>query len=370
MEDCGLEDIKKDSRRKILIISGMLALTLASAVLTLRLDLKYLDFGEIFHILIFRDDPSIDLMDSILVWDLGLPRICSCILAGFGLGVAGTVMQCVLKNPLGSPYTLGVSNAAAFGASVGIVVLGGGMIAGQSQASIVINNPYLVAASAFMWAMIATGVIILLVKVTKVSPETMVLAGVALSSIFSAGISMLQYMYNEYALSTIVFWQFGSMGKAGWDQLMLIAVVVAVASIYFLYNRMDYNALDAGDEVASSLGVNVDVLRLVTLFVSAMLTSIIVSFMGIVAFVGLLGPHIVRRFVGNDHRYLIPGSMFLGAIILLISDCIGQTAMDFTLPVGIITSFLGGPLFLYLLIRGYRRKGGSANRFIASRRGH
>lgn len=368
MQGTGIEDFKRYSRRNLVIIIAMAIAMIVLAIITLMLDERFDDLGYLLHILFNKDAPDVDPISNILVWDLGLPRIISCILAGMTLGVAGTVMQCVLKNPLGSPYTLGVSNAAAFGAALGIVVLGGGIISGQSLASIIIQNPYLVATSAFIWAMIATGVIILLVKITKVSPETMVLAGVALSSIFAAGISMLQYMYNEYALSTIVFWQFGSMGKAGWDQLALIAVVALAAILFFISKRMDYNALDAGDEVASSLGVNVEGLRLITLVVAAMVTAIVVSFMGVIAFIGLLGPHIVRRFVGNDHRYLIPGSMFLGAIILLVSDCIGQTAMDFTIPVGIITSFLGGPLFLYLLIRGYRKRRSRLSDYVKARR--
>ena len=371
MPDTGIDRFKRHNHRKLNIVIALAIMMVISAIVTLKIDIGDITFGELFHILFNRNDPSFDYdqrIHSILVWDLGIPRILSCILAGVALGVSGTVMQCVLKNPLGSPYTLGVSNAAAFGASLGIIILGGGIITGQSQTSIIINNPYVVTVSAFAWSMIATGIIILLVKVTHVSPETMVLAGVALSSIFSAGISLLQYMYNEYALSTIVFWQFGSMGKADMSQLLFIFIVTLACSIYFLYNRMDYNALDSGDEVASSLGVNVNSLRLLTLFIAALLTSIIVSFMGIVAFIGLLGPHIVRRFVGNDHRYLIPGSMFLGAIILLISDCVGQCALDFTIPVGIITSFLGGPLFLYLLVSGYRKKKSRLSEFIKARR--
>jgi iron complex transport system permease protein len=183
----------------------------------------------------------------------------------------------------------------------------------------------------------------------------MVLAGVALSSIFSAGISMLQYIYNDYALSAIVFWQFGSLGKASWGELTLLAVVSLLVILFFLYRRWDFNALDAGDDVARSLGINVDRLRIQTLFLSALVTSLVVSFMGIIAFIGLLGPHMVRMFLGNDHRYVLPGSMFLGAIILLIADCAGQNLLVYTLPVGIVTSFLGGPLFLYLLIRGSKR---------------
>ena len=369
MEKSGIEKFKEHNRKKFLVLLVLAALIVILSLVVLKINSDLDSFSDLLNILFNKGDPSNDDLDSILVWDLSIPRVISAILAGFALGISGTVMQCVLKNPLGSPYTLGVSNAAAFGASIGIVLLGGGIITGQSMATITINNPYTVAISAFIWSMIATGVIILLVKVTKVSPETMVLAGVALSSIFSAGISFLQYMYNEYALSTIVFWQFGSMGKATWDELALIFIITLVIIIYFLYNRLDYNALDVGDDVALSLGVNVNRLRLVSLFAAALLTAIIVSFMGIVAFIGLLGPHIVRRLIGNDHRYLLLGSMFMGALILLVSDCIGQNLMDFTLPVGIITSFLGGHLFLYLLIRGYRKKKLDIRKLISSRGG-
>ena len=355
MDGMGIEGFRKHNRKMVLFVLSMILLTTATALAALCMNTD-LGLSSVIGIVFDRYGPGVDPIDSILVWDLGLPRIVSALLAGVALGAAGAVMQCVLRNPLGSPYTLGISNAAAFGASIGIVLFGGGVIVGQSSAFVQIDNPYIVTASAFMWSMIATAIIIVLVKVTKVSPETMVLAGVALSSIFSAGISLLQYIFNEYALSTIVFWQFGSMGKASWEELGLIFVVCIVASLYFMYNRLDYNALDAGDDVASSLGVNVNRTRILTLVLAALVTSIVVSFMGIIAFIGLLGPHIVRRFVGNDHRYLIPGSMLMGAIILLVSDCIGQNIADFTIPVGIITSFLGGPLFLYLLIRRYRKK--------------
>lgn len=335
----------------------MLALafmTLAVALVTLTVDLGSLSFFDVLHIIFNKNDPSISRSDRILVWDIYMPRIACGLLAGFALGVSGAVMQCVLRNPLGSPYTLGISNAAAFGASVGIV-LNGGAIIGQSQATIMIDNPYLVTASAFIWAMIGTGIIVLLVTITKVDANTMVLAGVAISSIFSAGISALQYIYNEYALSAIVFWQFGSLGKATWDELKIVAAVAISIIVFFIWKRWDFNALDNGPDVAKSLGVNVDGLRIATLVLSALMTAVVVSFMGIIAFIGLLGPHMIRMIIGSDHRYLIPGSMFLGAIILLIADCVGQSLFTFTLPVGIITSFLGGPLFLFLLIKGYKR---------------
>jgi iron complex transport system permease protein len=321
---------------------------------TLTVDLGSLSFFDVIHIIFNKNDPDISRSDRILVWDIYMPRIACGILAGFALGVSGAVMQCVLRNPLGSPYTLGISNAAAFGASVGIV-LNGGAIIGQSNATIMIDNPYLVTTSAFIWAMIGTGIIVLLVTITKVDANTMVLAGVAISSIFSAGISALQYIYNEYALSAIVFWQFGSLGKATWDELKIVAIVTIPIILYFLRKRWDFNALDNGPDVARSLGVNVDSLRIVAMGLSALMAAVVVSFMGIIAFIGLLGPHMIRMMLGNDHRYLLPGSMFLGATILLIADCVGQSLFEFTLPVGIITSFLGGPLFLFLLIKGYKK---------------
>ena len=353
------EGYREHSRKRTFAIIFLAVVMVATALTTLQLDLGSISFSELVRILFDRDNPANDPADVILIWNLYLPRIACGILAGFGLGIAGTVMQCVLRNPLGSPYTLGLSNAAAFGASIGIV-LGGGAVVGQSAASISFTNPYFITLCAFLWSMIATGIIIALVKFTSVTAETMVLAGVAISSIFSAGISAMQYIFNDTALSLIVFWQFGSLGKAGWSELALIAVVVLAISAFFLWKRWDFNALDSGADVAQSLGVNVEALRLGTLLLSALMTSVVVSFMGVIAFVGLLGPHMVRLALGNDHRFVLPGSMMVGAIVLLISDCVGQTLLPFVLPVGIITSFLGGPLFLYLLIRGYRRRGSAA----------
>ncbi|MGE4275305.1 MAG: FecCD family ABC transporter permease [Candidatus Methanomethylophilaceae archaeon] len=348
--DDGIERYRKYSQRNILFLIGLSLVLLALTVISLCLGPANLSPGDIFHILINKGQTWNDYV----VWDIRLPRIMAAILAGFSLGIAGAVMQCILQNPLGSPFTLGISNAAAFGASIGIIVLSGGAILGQSVATPQIDNPYIVTLSAFAMAMVATGVIIMLVKITKATPETMVLAGMALSSIFAAGIAFLTYTANEAALSAIVFWQFGSLEKVFWDDLLIIAVVSALVIIYFLYMRWDYNALDAGDDVASGLGVNVNMTRIAGLTASAVITAVVVSFLGVIGFIGLIGPHIVRRVIGNDHRYLLPGSMLVGASVLVLADIIGQNLFAFVIPVGIITSFIGGPLFIYILIRGHR----------------
>jgi iron complex transport system permease protein len=288
-----------------------------------------------------------------VIWNIRMVRIFGALFAGAGLAVAGVVMQCILRNPLASPFTLGISSAAAFGASFAIIFLG----AGSSMTSTVsINNPYVTTICAFLFSLLATGAILLLTKVTRVSAETMILAGVAISVMFSAGLSFMQYIATDSQLGNIVAWTFGDLGKATWSWNALIILVFLPVALYFFYKRWDYNALNAGEDTAKGLGVNTERERLVGMILTSVLSAFIVSFFGIIAFVGLLGPHIARMIIGSDHRYLIPLSIILGAIILIIADGVGQVILyPSVIPVGIITSMLGGPLFIYLLIRRYRK---------------
>lgn len=288
-----------------------------------------------------------------IVWNIRMVRIVGALAAGAGLAVAGVVMQCILRNPLASPFTLGISSASAFGASFAIIFLG----AGSSMTSIVsINNPYVTTICAFLFALIATGAILVLTKLTLVSPETMILAGVAISVMFSAGLSFMQYIATDSQLGNIITWTFGNLGKATWSWNTLILLVFLSVILYFFYKRWDYNALDAGEDTAKGLGVNTERERIVGMVLTAVLSAVIVSFFGIIAFIGLLGPHIARMIIGSDHRYLIPLSVILGAIILVIADGVGQVILyPSVIPVGIITSMLGGPLFIYLLIRRYKK---------------
>ncbi|MBR2255103.1 MAG: iron ABC transporter permease [Candidatus Methanomethylophilaceae archaeon] len=287
-----------------------------------------------------------------IVWNIRMVRLVGAVIAGAGLSVCGTVMQCILRNPLASPYTLGLSNAAAFGAAFSIVFAGAGSMA---SSSISINNPFITTISAFVFSMLATGLIALLTRITRISAETMVLAGIAISAIFSALLSFTQYVATDSQLGNIVSWMFGDVGKANWTWDLAILAILIPITVYFLLKRWDYNAMDAGEDTARSLGVNTSRERMVGMVLSSLLCSVIVSFFGIIAFIGLLGPHIARMVLGGDHRYLIPGSMIIGAVILVVSDQIGMYVIQpEVLPVGIITSMVGGPLFIYLLARRYR----------------
>jgi iron complex transport system permease protein len=184
----------------------------------------------------------------------------------------------------------------------------------------------------------------------------MILAGVAISVMFSAGLSFMQYIATDSQLGNIVAWTFGDLGKATWAWNSLIILVFLPVVLYFFYKRWDYNALDAGEDTAKGLGVNTERERIIGMILTSVISAVIVSFFGIIAFIGLLGPHIARMIIGSDHRYLIPLSIILGAIILLVADGVGQVILyPSVIPVGIITSMLGGPLFIYLLIRRYRK---------------
>ncbi|KNY29480.1 ABC-type transporter, integral membrane subunit [Pseudobacteroides cellulosolvens ATCC 35603 = DSM 2933] len=296
-------------------------------------------------------------VSDVVIWQIRLPRVLAAIIAGAGLSVAGCIMQNNLRNPLASPSTLGISNAAAFGANLAIIVFGTGSIQSTGTDAVIINNPYLVTVSAFVWAMIGTVIILMLGRFRGFSPEAMVLAGVALSSLFSAGTILIQYFAQDIQIAAAVFWTFGDLGRASWREVAILASVIFLAIVYFILRRWDYNALDSGEETAKSLGVHVENVRMGGMFISSLITAVAVSFLGIIGFIGLIGPQIIRRIVGVDYRFLIPASALTGSLLLLVSDTLARSVVSpVVLPVGAITSFFGAPLFLYLLVRGYKKK--------------
>ena len=294
------------------------------------------------------------------VLNIRLPRVAAAILVGAALASAGAVMQCVLRNPLASASTLGVSQGAAFGAAVGIVVFGGGVVnSANATTAITINNPYIVTLCAFVCGSISTLVVIAISQFKRdIGPGVLVLAGVALSSLFSGGSTLLQYFADDTKLGAIVFWTFGNLGSTNWRELLILGLVLAAALCYFLFNRWNYNAMESGADTAKSLGVNTRAVMLISMGICSLLSAVAVSFVGIISFVGLVAPHIMRRFVGNDYRYLVPSSAVAGALLLILADTFGRSIMaPVVLPIGALTSFLGAPMFLFLLFKGGRNNG-------------
>lgn len=293
----------------------------------------------------------------VVLFRIRLPRIIGAIVAGCGLSLAGCVMQNNLRNPLASPSTLGISNAAAFGANLAIIVFGAGSVGNTTLSPLALYNPYIVASCAFAFSMISMTVILMLAKLKAFSSESIVLSGVALGSLFTASTTLLQYFAEDVKIAVAVFWSFGDLGRASWREVLILSIVVALAFTYFLLKRWDYNALDAGEESAKALGVDVERVRMGSMFMASLITAVCVSFLGVIGFIGLISPQIIRKIIGNDHRFLIPLSGILGSLILLISDTIARTLISpIILPVGAITSFFGAPLFLYLLLRGNQKR--------------
>ncbi|GLI53693.1 FecCD family ABC transporter permease [Thermodesulfovibrio yellowstonii] len=296
-----------------------------------------------------------DTENSYIVRNIRLTRVVGAALAGASMGVAGAVMQNVLKNPLASPFTLGVSHGAAFGAAFAIIVLGAGQTHSFGTEAVTVFKSYPVVLSAFSGALITVILILLLSFLRNISPEGIILAGVALSSLFGSATMFLQYFASDFQVAATVFWTFGDIGKAGWTENRLMFIAFILCFIYFFFQRWNFNAMLWGDEVAKSLGVNVKFLRVSGMFLSAFVVSVCTAFLGIIGFIGLISPHVIRLLIGNDHRFLIPYSALFGAFLLSVSDLVSRTILaPVVLPVGIITSFAGAPMFFYLLIR--RRK--------------
>lgn len=340
----GLDQLyRKNKRKSIRFLFVLSAVLLLAVLLSLRAGSYETPIGELVKgIFGLSSDRKINLV----VRNNRLPRILTSILAGGGLGLAGCILQAVLRNPLASASTLGVSQGATFGAAFAIVVLGLGTTSGFG-----------IELCAFLGSVAVAVVILGLSKFRQVSPEGIVLAGVAISSMFTGATTLIQYFADEVQLSTLVFWTFGDLGATSWEDLGGMAVMVSVLCVYCILHRWDYNALLSGEETAISLGIHVKRLTLVNMVLCCLCSSVIVSNVGLISFIGLVAPHIVRMVVGNNHVYLIPGSILGGATLLLLGDLFARTVISpVILPIGAITSFLGGPLFLYLLFKGGKKQ--------------
>lgn len=324
----------------ILLITTLVSLSVGSSGITIR---------EVLRVLLGGGEPS----SRTIIFNVRMPRIATGAGVGIALAMAGCVMQNVLRNPLASASTLGVSQGASFGAALAIIYFqAGATVSNASSANITISNPYTVAICAFLGGICTTALILLLSRVSGVSPSVMILAGVALSAMFTGATTLIQYFSDDNMVASVVYWTFGNLGRAGWKEILLIYILSAAAFLYFAFNRWNYNAMESGTYTAKSLGVDVDRLILVSMTVATLISATAIAFVGTISFIGLIAPHIVRRFVGNDYRFLIPGSALMGAVVMLTADIASRTiSAPAILPIGALTSFLGAPLFLYMIIK-------------------
>ena len=351
----GREAYRSFIRGKKLFLLGLLLLTVVIFLFSIVLGSSNVPLGKVLAVLAGK----LEGKEAVIVRNLRLPRSVTAVLVGLGLGIIGCVMQGVLHNPLASSGTVGVSQGAAFGAAFAIIVLGGGnMTSNTAGAQLSVINPAMVSTCAFLGAIACTVVVVILSRFRNSSPGTLILAGVALSNLFSAATTLMQYFADDGKVAAVVYWTFGNLGSTFWKDILIIAAAVVIALVFFWLNSWNYNAIQSGEDTAKGLGVNVKRITIWSMAVSAVAAAVIVSFIGIINFVGLIAPHLVRRFVGTDYRWLIPASGLAGACLLLFSDTFARIVVaPIVLPVGAITSALGAPLFLWIVFKGgVRRK--------------
>ncbi|WP_417252189.1 FecCD family ABC transporter permease [Castellaniella sp.] len=279
----------------------------------------------------------------VIVWDIRLPSALMAAAVGLALGLAGGEMQTILNNPLASPFTLGISSAAAFGASLVIVL--GISLPGVPQA-------WAVAVNAFVFALLSALVLDLVARWGGMSTSSLILFGIALVFSFNAAVSLVQFIASAQALQDLVFWTMGSLTRASWPRLWILLLVIGLLLPWSLRDTWKLTALRLGEDRAASFGINVPRLRLKALVRISILAALAVSFVGTIGFVGLIAPHIARRLFGEDHRFYLPGSALVGGVILSLASIASKNMVPGVLvPVGIVTSLIGVPFFLSVVLR-------------------
>lgn len=353
------DDVRKGygryTARRLAFICVMAVMVVALLFVSLAVGTRSLSVSEVYSILADhlsgvvydRTTQYAQWYDDNIVWNYRLPRVIFAIIAGAGLAVAGATMQSIMKNPLADPYTTGISSGALLGVAVGMVL---GFTAGSGG-----MDGYGLVVDAMLFAMIPVAVIYVMSPFLRKSPATLILAGTAVSYLFGSITDILLVSTDEQTLSEVYRWQVGSLSDLSWDSVPLaLAVCIAGTAITIvLSNRL--NLMTLQDEDAKSLGLDSEKLRLVCLVVLSFMAASIVSSVGIIGFVGLIVPHMVRIVIGSDNRYLVPASVVTGAAFLLGCDIVSRAIdVSATIPVGVITALVGAPIFLYLIIHQKR----------------
>ena len=348
-------------RKKVLLIISLVIISIVALMAGICLgavDIPFMDLVRVFFHPILPglvDEPS-QTYYSDFVFKLRMPRVLMVALTGFSLGIAGMIMQGLLRNPLVSPFTLGLSTAAAFGAALAIL-FGPILFGGLYGYSVVISGnikfygqDIVTVIFAFALAMASIAIVLLLARGKDVSRSTVILSGVVISYLFQAGIMATKYFSDDDQLREITLWIMGTFTGSSWGEVIVLLPIVVACSIYLIRLSMDINALSAGDDVATNLGVDVPKLRRNGLIVCTLMTASCLGFTGVIGFIGLMAPHICRMIIGNDSRYLLPAAGLMGVAILSVSDLFCRLIIrPGELPVGIVLYVIGGIFFVWMI---------------------
>nr|WP_240492367.1 iron ABC transporter permease [Photorhabdus namnaonensis] len=328
-------------RRRIVMMVFIVLIIGVSLVLDFTIGPSGLSLSSLWQTLVSPE--SVDAGTRVIVWDIRLPYALMAVVIGLSLGLAGAEMQTILNNPLASPSTLGVAQAAAFGAALAIV--SGIGIPG-------VPDQWFISANAFIFALLAALVLDTITRLTRVATSGVVLFGIALVFTFEALVSMMQFIATEDTLQGLVLWTMGSLARATWIKLGVMLLVFTAVFPISMMNSWRLTALRLGEDRAISFGINVHRLRLGTLLRISILTALAVAFVGPIAFVGLIAPHIARMMFGEDHRFYLPASALIGALVLSMASIASKNLIPgVVIPVGIVTALVGVPFFLSIILR-------------------
>ncbi|WP_111739926.1 FecCD family ABC transporter permease [Leminorella richardii] len=328
-------------RKRLMVLLVVALAIIGSVVLDFIMGPSGLTIGELWQTL--WQPETVDAGIQVIVWDIRLPYALMAVVVGMALGLAGAEMQTILNNPLASPFTLGVSSAAAFGAALAIV-LGIGIPG--------IDPQWFISANAFIFALLAAFMLDAVTRWTRVATSGVVLFGIALVFTFNALVSMMQFIASEDTLQGLVFWTMGSLARATWIKLAVLLAVFLVLFPWSMMNAWRLTALRLGEDRAISFGIDVRRLRLSTLLRISILSALAVAFVGPIGFIGLVAPHIARLIFGEDHRFYLPASALIGALVLSMASVASKNLIPgVIIPVGIVTSLVGVPFFLSIILR-------------------
>jgi iron complex transport system permease protein len=328
-------------RRRWIVLAILAVLIVASVTLDFSLGPARLTPLQLARTLL--NPGAVPLPQHVIVWQIRLPYALMAVLVGLALGISGGEMQTILDNPLASPFTLGVSAAAAFGASLAIVL---------NWRLPFVPQEWIVSADAFGFAIASAVMLELVARLRGSSTATVVLFGIALVFTFHALVSLVQFVADEDSLQDLVFWTMGSLTRADWPKVGVLACASLVIMPLSLRAAPTLTALRLGEDRAASFGVDVRRARIASLLRISVLASLAVSFVGTIGFVGLIAPHIARRLVGEDHRYYLPAAALVGGLVMSLSSIAAKNIMpNVVVPVGIVTALVGIPFFLAIVLR-------------------
>ena len=343
-----IAELGKKNKRNTIVIIIMLAAVILVAVACLFVGSSNMTVSDAVNALLGGGNDA----QSRIIWKIRVPRVLAAVIAGAGLSVADLVMQTTLNNSMASPSTLGVSNAAVFGANLSIIAFAGGFLStgNNIQSFDVGANPYATSLLAFVFSTASVMLILGLCTVRSFSPNVVVLSGMAIGSVWTAATTILQFYATDVGLSAAVVWSFGDLGRATYRTDAIMAGVVMVGLVFFMLMSWKYNALLSGEATAKTMGIHVEGLRFVTLLLSSVITAACVSFLGVIGFVGIICPHVTKKLLGQDHRVTIPVSCLMGSLLLTLADTLSRSlGSGSALPVGAITSLLGAPFFIAII---------------------